>query len=246
MYVCGDSFLTPSVKKPGTHMTELIANEIGYDLKVFARGGMSNGGICIQIESAIEAGADFIIFKPTSVDRIEMSAGKDERYDRFNVNDIWYNHPLSISTYDPELNKHPRLLIDNLRSLLIENSHTEYNQVINSMPERKKATQTYFKYLYNNNWKSRIDKWCLYAVLHKLETSGIPYLMVLDSLRIAKECPWLTEEKVALDYYQWWPAAEKKRNDRFIDPGYHTLEEDQIIGADIIINHIKQYNLLIT
>ena len=70
--VCGDSFMSPVVGDyAGTHFSEIVAKEINYELVAYSRGGMSNGGICIQVKSAIEAKPDLILVGTTYFDRLE-------------------------------------------------------------------------------------------------------------------------------------------------------------------------------
>ena len=117
MFVCGDSFMTPAWEAPDLHFSEILSKKINYDLKTYARGGMSNGGICIQIESAIKKQADLIILNTTMADRLEIPIipGEGIPDTAINIDHILYNHPQSLSSYDPELNQNPKYHL-NLKS----------------------------------------------------------------------------------------------------------------------------------
>ena len=51
---CGDRFSAVSKTLPGTHYSEGLAKEIGWELLNYARRGCSNGGIRLQIQEAIK------------------------------------------------------------------------------------------------------------------------------------------------------------------------------------------------
>jgi hypothetical protein len=113
------------------------------------------------------------------------------------------------------------------------------------MVEKKKAVGAYFKHLYSEDWKNKLDRMCLYSAFHKLETSGIPYLLVLDGFPIRSDLKWLAEKNTTLRFHDFWAVAEERSAvSNFIDPGYHTLEEDQRLAAATVIDHIKKYNLI--
>ena len=62
LFVCGDSWMSSSPETPGAHFSEIISKSIGYDLYNISRGGMSNGGICAQLEFALKFRPEFIIY----------------------------------------------------------------------------------------------------------------------------------------------------------------------------------------
>ena len=166
MVVCGDSWMSPSVMLPNTHFTQIVAEKLNLDLVCLSRGGMSNGGICAQIESAIDMNPDLIIFNTTCFDRIEVSIenslkvnylNNPEKFSQNlnNTNRSWitaenilYRHQQYVTTYSNNLNKNPRIISDNLISLLTEDSSNFgniYDNDINNMKSKKHAIKEYFE-----------------------------------------------------------------------------------------------------
>ena len=236
IYVCGDSFLTPSALYPNTHFTEIISEKLGYDLKVLAHGGMSNNGICLQIEAAIANNAAFIIASPTYYDRIEIPIiDKSAKYD---AGDLFY-YGSTYSNYDSTIDH--ALFSESIISLLSADNKERFKKIPN-MIEKVNTLKDYLVNLYNINWKQQQDIWALYATFHKLHMSNIPYIMVLDRMNIASEFNWLTEKNNTLPYGDIAHLV----NDGTIkvDPGYHTFPKDQLYIADKILEHIDKFNIL--
>ena len=81
----------------------------------------------------------------------------------------------------------------------------------------------------------------VYAMLHKLHLSKIPYLVVLDFLGVLLECPFIGVNStltIANDFAG--PAfIESAKVSDFRDPGYHTLPEAQQQAADHILKYIE-------
>jgi hypothetical protein len=256
LYICGDSFMTPSPETPGQHFSEILSTKIGYDLTILSRGGMSNGGICVQLEHAIEKNADFIIVNTTLIDRLEIPINPigSTLYGHesdVTLDNILYKHQQSISSFDPEKNKDPKMISDTIQSMLPDYPYTQYEDTVPNLSTIKENVKLYFANLYDHNWKLKIDTWCVYAMLHKLEESKIPYLLILDDLKIKDKCSWLNEKNTTVEKQQWWNACQKnikaynKRNPiKFKDPGYHTLPLDQENLANTLLEHIDRYTLI--
>ena len=77
LFICGDSWMSPTTNHPETHFSEIFAKKTGFDLISYAHPGMSNGGIAVQLDTAIKNKADFILFGSTSFDRIEIPKDND-------------------------------------------------------------------------------------------------------------------------------------------------------------------------
>ena len=126
--VCGDSYFAPAVAVPGTHFSELIAKHYNYELFPISRGGSSNGGIRLQISTAIQENADFILVGDTWTDRIEFA--NTESTNKYLREDYAYNirydhHTDDISTVQ---------LADKFRNAIYSES------IRNMLPEKKKYT----------------------------------------------------------------------------------------------------------
>ena len=229
LIVCGDSWMTPDYYNyKNTHFSELIAEELGYDLITYARGGMSNGGIALQIEQAILDKPDLILFGTTVIDRIELSMiAEEETHHGFvttcaNVSDL---------SYFPRIfNQHtsPTLISDNLMSLLNNNIKEKYPNVSNPK-EKDNAIKQWFMHMYSPKMKRKNDLWCMRAVIHKLHLSGIPAMLVIDLLNMPNdEIPWY--ECITGDTYGSIKYVDKSKN----TCGYHTLPDQQIEILNLI------------
>lgn len=236
LFVCGDSYMSPSTSAPGTHFSEIVANELNYELVIYSRGGMSNLGICLQIESAIEEKADFILVNFTAHDRVEIPLTQ-KLQDTYSVHDIIYNDNRSLSTKSPHLNTNHKLISDTLFCLLEDNGNfiNRYDMVKN-LSDIRNALRYYFESLYSFSWKIKTDYWCLYASMHKLVESKIPFLLLRHENEI-KNLPFLNSKNIFNpNFGKYFVQAE--------DPGYHTSPEDQVIISQNLLQHIKKYQIL--
>ena len=245
MILCGDSFMTPVTTHPGTHFSEIVAEQLGFELTAYSRGGMSNGGIAIQIDTAIKEKPDFILVGTTLPDRIEypVRSGGDDRTE-FTVKDIQYKHQDSVSSHYTWLNVAPNLVSTNLVELIgnatTDPKHFSYNIDTCEEPVKKsKVINDWFRYLYHPGWKRQTDQWMMYAMLHKLHVSDIPYILCIDILHVVKDCPWLLESKNNV-----WPIINKTifplvQLPGHTTPGYHTSLEVQKEVADHVIAHLN-------
>lgn len=234
LIVCGDSWMTPDRDKmPNTHFSELFAQKYGYDLVGYARGGMSNGGIALQIEQAIRDKPALILFGTTVIDRIELSLDSNEIRDRYvnkcaTAEDLVYYAISRVKTKTP-------IISDNLVSFLNGSVRSRYPQA--SDPEEKdNAIKQWFMHMYSPVMKRKIDLWCMRAVLHKLHISGIPALLVIDSLEMpAEEVPWYS--CITKDTYQ------QNYRSPLNSGWYHTLPEEQLKILDIVTKHTQLLGL---
>lgn len=247
LFICGDSYMSASVHTPKKHFSELIANNLDFKLHSIARGGMSNGGICMQIEYAIEQNADLVLIGTTFADRIEFIA-QDSDSQSIDCTNILYRHSIYLSAQAESVmaaNKLPSVISDNLVSLLDENDN--YNILYDDIPDmdkKIKAIKQYYLHLYNYALKRKQDEQCLYASIHKLHLSKIPYIVVYDPEQLVSNIPWLANSAFT-------PIAIPAIADHFIneynkdnkikyqDPGYHTLPETQRIFASQVLEYIK-------
>ena len=245
LFVCGDSWMSACTTLPKTHFSELITDILDFELHSIARGGMSNVGICMQIEYAIEQNADLVLIGTSNIDRIEFIAQEAESLE-INCNNILYRHLSYFSTHSQLANnKLPSIISDNLVSLLDEND--SFNSLYNDIPnidQKKKALKQYYLHLYDYNLKRKQDERNLYASIHKLHLSGIPYIIIVDHESLVRNIPWLSNTKFTP--INICEIAMKKINEfnkvseiKYVDPGYHTLPETQQTIAQMILNYIE-------
>jgi hypothetical protein len=206
MIVCGDSFMTavPNFSDlTGKHFCQILATKLNYDIEFFAREGMSNGGIALQIKSAIKRNPNLILVGTSHFDRIEFPIGDTPENVDFDVTHIQYCHYNSISTYY-DWHKNPLLVSSNLHEFITNDKKTfktfgkrTLNNIENSS-EKQEALFKYFTWLYYPSWKKQLDKWTMYAILHELHESNIPYIICFDLLNVIDNISWIPIAKKAI------------------------------------------------
>lgn len=218
--------MSPSIKYPGTHFSEIMAERLGYELISYSRAGMSNGGIAIQIDTAIEEKPDLILVGTTYSDRIEFPVNVPKPTEKFRIDDILYHQ-----THD---SKNAHLISTNLYEIISNDCENTFEKCIE--PDKKeKAIKNWFRYLYHPDWKKQVDRWMMYAILHKLHLSGIPNLLCVDRLNVVYSCPWLLDSFT--DDLKTFLVSDVPTN---LDPGYHTTLEEQQLAAEYILKHMRE------
>lgn len=249
---CGDSYMAPIYgdddEYSDTHFTQIVANALGRELVVFARSGMSNGGICLQIEAAIKAKPDLIIIGTTFSDRTEIAVNSPTNSNRhLPLHSIFYyaydkdsNFKLpqdGVPWYQWHKNSKPTLVSESIVNLLNFQDY-KVNPTYMSLPDidiKVNSVKQWFDHLYHPVWKHKIDSWCLAAVVAKLQASGIPYIVAHEVVKIDLPIP---DEHTTSKHFETY----KKIPDR--DPGYHTTVGAQQKIAKLVLDHIKKHNLL--
>lgn len=252
LFICGDSYMSASVHTPKKHFSELIANNLDFKLHSIARGGMSNGGICMQIEYAIEQNADLVLIGTSNVDRIEFIAQEAESLE-IDCTNILYRHKKYLSAQAESVmaaNKLPSVISENLISLL--NDNDPFNSLYDDIPDmdkKKKAIKQYYLHLYNHALKRKQDEQCLYASIHKLHLSKIPYIVVFDPELLVSNIPWLansafTPIAIPAIANHFIKEFNKVNEIKYVDPGYHTLPETQQTISQMILNYIETTHIV--
>lgn len=211
--VCGDSYMTPSHVLPNTHFAELLRDHYKCELTVYARGGMSNLGICLQLEQAIKDSPDLILYNTTAYDRIEVPLKDDD----IDIQNVLYQEQCSYSTYSDEMNKKDPILISDTLYGILEMGNSYEN--VPNINEIKRSLKDYFNNLYQHRWKEYTDTLCLYATLHKLQQSKIKsYAMIYNVESFVHKFPFVSGSSII-------PLSLKPIPEN--DPGYHTDTETQ-------------------
>lgn len=237
--VCGDSWMSPSalLEKAGTHFSELLAIQNSFDLKRYSRPGSSNGAICLQIEQAIKDKCDIILFGTTTHNRIEYTL------EEYNENEDCEITFLDLATPSPEaaiINNHANFnyrlahhtIVHVLEKELFFDIVKNYGKIEDreELELKYQGIKSWFNHMYNPSWKQKIDRYCLYASLHKLHLSNIPYVFVFDFIKIP-DAFWLDEPIFGEPY-----TSKNYIGPVGNDPGYHTTIEEQ----KDILEKIKQ------
>lgn len=251
--ICGDSFNAVSKILPGTHYSEILAKDLGWQLLNYARRGCSNGGIRLQIQEAIDQNADFVIIVPTGWDRMEIPV-RDNFYDNpKNIIKTWGNLlqdfllDKSKSTYDPKLgikninydpDKTDHMVFETIFSLA-ENYTHEYRKA-KLTQEKVEAMKQYINHIYDSGWKQQLDKWIITEGVCQLQSRSIPFSIergmlwkdkndVLMSLPKNIDTAMIREDNELVSTGAWLHPL--KDTDK--DPGYHSEPEGQIWVANL-------------
>ncbi len=199
--ICGDSFMSsdlPDRKNGayGKHFTEILGKMLNCEVVTYARGGISNQSIRLQIDEIIKHKPHHIIIGTTTPDRIEIPVN-DLSVD--NIWDKWSNHEFKPANglynivYDGFENQ--SLLHDKFREI----KPTMYSQTLSSIlnifeeeiwvsskhhlsKETSDAVRSYFQNLYDMQWKRQQDTWIISEGVYKLMSLGLDFNLITPQL----------------------------------------------------------------
>ena len=257
--VCGDSWFSSVRDFPDESFAEQLCARHDWNLVSLARGGCSNFAIALQINRAIEMGAEFIVAGATTADRIEIPI-KQQRFedirDVFNwskwsahapkhyvkhrgIDNVKYKPHPDISS-DLESLKDPTILSESINNLAFqENNYFYYEQEFSD--QRADALKQYLVHLYDEHIKRQYDSWCLSDALRRLQASKIPFLFFTYPIfenEWYEDIAWVDKEnlvfKYQFDYFNlpYGPAR------------FHTSVAGATQFADYIQSRLKQRGLL--
>jgi len=228
LIVCGDSYMSPRIKSRNKHFSEIFAKNNNFTLTSYARGGMSNGGIILQLIKAIEEKPDFILLNTTYANRIEFPV---EQIDNVSWNDLIYNCNRDEQSSSHQTSK--KFASDNLVSL---------HQKGFLYPDAKiEAIKHYVNELYCEDWKHKTDSMMMYAILHKLHLSQINYIICIDHLFLLKNkffnLSWIQPKNIVADKFHEFISIPMKEP----DPGFHTSFKTQGLMSMFLSEHFNNY-----
>lgn len=252
--VAGCSFSAVSTQAPGTAWSELMSQDLGWDLVNLARQGCSNGGIRIQIEEIRRQRPDFAVITPTFWDRMEIPAAaapfdwsqKTEGWDpplqrhlQNSAHANGYDRDAGIDNVNYGNNNY-RMICETIFSLAENFSHPYRSGKISR--EAQTAVRHFIDAIYDSNWKKQQDEWIIVEGILQMYLDGLKFLVVPCLL-----WPWQVENK-----NQWRDAFPSIITDQFLmleekksplsvsgrhpcdgeDLGYHTSFQGQREIAD--------------
>jgi hypothetical protein len=160
--ICGDSFLTPDIRQPGAHFSEILANKYNHDVINLARGGMSNTGICFQFEQAVNLQPDIIIYVQTISDRLAIPTGKFVPSD--GLKNIRYTDNVSATCGSMYVGGANAPIVDDVMTSLVKDtcwttlSDTNKYNLTN---EQREAVRQYIIHLHDPELKQVTDSWAI-------------------------------------------------------------------------------------
>lgn len=259
LIVCGDSFMSPRSKHPGKHFVELFAKHLGFELTSYARAGVSNGSIVIQLESALQQKPDLILFNLTNSDRTEFRVDQDRAlnfYESININNPYFIKELCDVSWDTCQTsdafyaniEDKRLGSVNYTTVLapvITEDEKKFGQIMaNTFIDYDKKIHTlkeYYRYIFDEKWERQKQQMMMFAMTYRLYKNNIPFILVHDYLKFT-DCAYTPD----------WFVEKHSVNDKTMpmrldpkpvtsDPGWHLSYEDSEIVAKILIEHYDLY-----
>ena len=219
--VCGDSWFSSDVKYPGRSFGELLCAKRQWELISLALGGCSTFAICLQVDQAIEMGADFVVLGTTTPDRIDIPMmdrgipGPFQRIrDLFNWDNLFMNSPgvfnryrgLANINYDPEFlsSQHDFLTEPTIYSATMANL-LWLRESKKLTPEQAEALKLYVTNLYDVGVKRETDARLINDACHRLERAGIPYLLCIENMDSDRSLfPGIDPDKImTMDQFQF-------------------------------------------
>lgn len=187
-YICGDSYFSPSIRKGdvGLHFSELLCKQHGWQLTSLARGGSTNSLVRLQVDHAVQAGADFVLVGMTGADRIELP-----------INPSAWDHSLNHLNMDYAAHED---LSSRTQGIAIDSHNTIANNIVNLYDyktiskDTKRAVRAYVNHIYHQRLQARRDFWIAESAHATLSRAGIPHLVVLNLLDYWE--PWCIDSDV--------------------------------------------------
>jgi hypothetical protein len=221
--VCGDSWATPDKRVPGKHYSEILSEKYNYQVVNLARAGISNIGICFQIEQAIKLSPDAIILTGTDSDRISFAVGEFNTSN--GLKNIRYTDELSATCSSEYVGDANAPIIDDVVFTLAKDCDWTIlggAQKNNISAEQKEAIKQYITYLHNKTFKNVTDSWAINYWQMMAQNSNIKILMIDPYMQFLKE-----KYNSDLQLSKWI---------------FHTELETQIEIADLIAADLRRTN----
>lgn len=217
---CGSSFSSLDPKLPGTHYTELLAQELGATLNNIAKPGSSNFAVRLQIETAIKLKPDLITFEFASASRIDLPLAAFNEPGQYKSSNLAHNLRYTgyKSVVDTEIDTTRESIVSDGIGNFIEGTCFPENEKLT--PAANDALKKWFVELYNEDLKYHQDYFTCASAFYALEQSGIPYIWTRGDLCMFD---WSIYRNEVPDSGNMWLGV--------IDPTicnvYHTIPEVQ-------------------
>jgi len=225
--VCGDSWATPDKRIPGAHFSEILADKYKFTVTNLARGGISNIGICFQLQHALTNMAPtVIILCSTDSDRLNFAVG--DYKPEHGLKNIRYTDDVSATCGSPFVGDDDAPVIDDVALVLAQGNdwtRPSKSKKYKLTSAQWEAIRQYVTYLHNREMQMTIDTWAL------------QYWMMTAS---ARKIP-------ILDFHDYWDIIYQKHNIPSSGNGhyvFHTEPSLQIEIAELVVNDLKGKGLI--
>ena len=176
LVTCGDSYM--SIDSPPGEVTsflQLYAERKNFIHISLARAAATCFAIRLQIDEAIERGADFVIVGCTSSDRMDVAVPGTQNYSWIKLNNILYTGYRSLSEQNIKRKK-PLIVSDVIQNLLNKKHETVLSD------QQRQAIKNYVADLHNNTLKRQENYFVISDGLRKLQYHQIPFVYIPHGL----------------------------------------------------------------
>jgi hypothetical protein len=254
--ICGDSFMSSDLpdRKDGAygkHFTEILGKMLNCDVVTYARGGLSNHAIRLQIDEIIKHKPHHVIIGTTTPDRIEIPINDlsvDKVWDKWSKHEFRpYNGIFNImydgfenqsSLHSGFKNINPTMYSQTLSTLM--NVYEEQIWVSSKhhlSKEASDAVRSFFHYLYDMEWKKLQDTWVISEGLYKLMSLGIDFNVITP--QIDDEYFTHCKEKVINHTSKLNPWVYYEPDVPCHNP-FHISDESSVILAELWYEKLKE------
>lgn len=255
--VCGASWFSTDPVFPDKSWPEIICKNNRWELISLARGGCSNFAICLQIDKAIELGADFIVVGTDTSDRIDIPINNEDQVSWIKkIFDFksWTSEQPSyfkkskglsnvrytkrdLSGRQHEWLKNPTIVSESLNNLAwIRNNPNYYTHDIGQ--NQLDTIKEYMIHLYDAELKKQQDCWIVSDACSRLTRSQKPFLIFVDPLfsnDFAQDIAWLDRiHKVDSAQFNYRNLSPDKP---ISQARFHYCEEN---SGEIIANYVNE------
>lgn len=267
LMVAGCSYSAVSRTHPGTAWSELLADQLGWELVNLARQGCSNGGIRVQMEEIRRQRPDFAVITPTFWDRMEIpataapfdwsqkSTGWDpplQRHLQDRTKKNGYQRADGIDNVNYGNNNY-NMICETIFTLAENFPHPYRSGLINRDAQR--GVRAWIDSIYDNEWKKQQDEWIIVGGLLEMYLDNISFLV----------CPALLWPFDPHNQTSWRQAFPQLLPDHYIvqdeqhsplgicgnnsfdgeDPGYHSGPVGQANIASNYLDYITNRHRII-
>lgn len=228
LVICGDSFNVGIglVDMEKQRYGQLVADELGYDLVMLARGSASNYAVFLQgkYASQMNPKPKCVVLCVTSYDRIEWLEDEFEKHVTLDLSHLNYHlyppHHHPQPHHDGPLDFHlkddagynPKLLTEQVGAipdylgLLKKGNPAEYYQRLHSQsPEKLKMLLDHYLTVWSNNTiKCDYDRGLILSAYTKIKNNGINCLVLSSDTNFNDLIP-----KEDLIYHSWGELTKK-------------------------------------
>lgn len=219
--VCGCSFNMPvGGAFAGTHWSEILAEELDAELIVFARQGISNNAIRLQINEAIKHDPDWIFINATTPNRIEFATDKNNVVDY----ELGYDYTLGLANFNYDKNVKTRMVSETMFSVIKWAEHPFRGRPVDA--DTIEAVKSYAAFIFDFNWKMQVENWVMDSGLWQLHELGKKFIYnqtILNEYRNMHSMPdWFVKKYFVPRSLDLLKLMRDTLAGSDNDPGYHT------------------------